>query len=94
LAEVIEKQEHETPMDIILRPLVVINLDDDNMEKVHNELNTLFTSSMSLIDDSSTKNVERGKNPCMTLDVIPLAIFPLSACYIDQDWEADDLLVG
>jgi hypothetical protein len=87
LTEAIEKQEHETSMDIIPRPLVVINLDDDDItnidDEVNNELNTLFTSSMSL-----------GENPSMALDIIPLAIFLPFACYIEQDWEENDLLVG
>jgi hypothetical protein len=72
-----EKQENETSKDIILHPLVVINLDDDDIAKiddeVHNELNALFTSSMSLIDDSSMKSFELGDNPSMELDVIHLA---------------------
>jgi hypothetical protein len=54
-------------MDIVLCPPIKINLDDDDIAKiydeVHNELNTLFTSSMNLMDDSSTKSVELGENP-------------------------------
>jgi hypothetical protein len=49
---------------------------------------------MSLVDGSSTNIIELGDNPSMKLDIIPLAIFPHFACYIEQDWEVDDLLVG
>jgi hypothetical protein len=67
-------------MDIILRTLVVINLDEEEITKnddiVYNELNTLFSSSMSLNNDSCKKSVQLGENPTMALDVIPFAIFP------------------
>jgi hypothetical protein len=61
LIVVIEKEENETSMYIILHLLVGINLDDDDIAKiydeVYNELNTLFTSSMSLFDGYSMKSV-------------------------------------
>jgi hypothetical protein len=98
LIEAKEKQENETFMDIILRPLVVINLDDDDIakidDKVCNESNTLFTSSISLVDDYSTKSIKIGENHSISLDVIPLASFPPSTWYTKQDWEADEFLVG
>jgi hypothetical protein len=85
-------------MDIILHLLVGINLDDDdiskNYDEVYNELNTLFTSSMSLFDDSSMKSVELGENPSMAHGVIPFAIFSPFACYTKQDSEENELLVG
>jgi hypothetical protein len=98
LVKEIERQEHESSMDIILCPPIKINLDEKNItkidEKVHNELNTLFSSSMSLFDESSTKSVELGDNPSMALDVIPLASFLPVTCYTEQDWEVDDLIIG
>jgi hypothetical protein len=63
-------------------------------KKLHNELNALFASSMSLDDNPSTKSVELGDNLIMALDVIPLYIFLPFACYMNQDWEAYDFLVG
>jgi hypothetical protein len=76
----------------------VIKLDDDdiakNVDEVHNDLNTLFTTSMSLIDDSSTMSVELGENPSMALDFIPFSSFLPFECYTKQYWEEDDLLVG
>jgi hypothetical protein len=96
LTEAIEKTE--ISMEIILCSLVTINLYDDDVakidDKVHNEINTLFLSFMNLIDDSSMKSVELGDNPSMELDVIPLDSLIPSTCYIEQDWEANDLLVG
>jgi hypothetical protein len=76
-------------MDIILHPPIVIILDEEDIAKnddeVHNELNTLFTSSMNLDDNSSMKSGKLGDNPISTLVVIPLAIFLPLACYIDPD---------
>lgn len=89
MTEAIEKKEKEYCMNIILHPPRVINLDDDDMEniydEVHNELSTLFTSYMILVDDSSSKNVEPGDNPSMALDVIHFYSFPPFACYTEQN---------
>jgi hypothetical protein len=38
LTEVIEKQEHETSMDIILHPPVVIKLDDDEITNIDGKM--------------------------------------------------------
>jgi hypothetical protein len=98
LIEAIGKHEIETSMDIILPLLVTLNLDDDDMEifydEVHNELKTLFASSMNLIDDSSSNIVELGENPSMALDFIPLASWSPYACYTKQDSEANDLILS
>lgn len=52
----------------MIRPPIVINIDDDIEfekidEQVHNELNLLFWSSMSLNDDPPNKSVELGTCP-------------------------------
>lgn len=74
----------------------MINLYDDIAiakidERVHNELNSLFSSSMNLNEKSPNKSVELGMCPSSTLDVVPLASFP-PFIYTDQDWDGDDLL--
>lgn len=67
----------------------MINLDDDDKiakmdEEVHNELNTFFSSSMNLNDNSPKKSVELGASPSSTLIVVPLDSCPPST-YIEQD---------
>jgi hypothetical protein len=52
------QQELNHSLDFIIQPPIVINLDDEDEvakidEEVHNELNTLFSSFMSLNDKSS-----------------------------------------
>jgi hypothetical protein len=91
-------------MDIINRPPVVINLDDDNEiakidKEVHNELNLLILFFMSLNDNnhddphhkSDSPHVELGDDPSITLVACPLDIYPPST-YIEQDWDAYDSL--
>lgn len=68
-------------MEIILQPPIIINLDhDDDVakidEEVHNELNTLIPSSMSLDNTSLTKSVEPSASPSLALSLVPLASFP------------------
>jgi hypothetical protein len=68
--------------------LLWFNLDDDNeiakiYEEVQNELNLLFSSSMSLNDNnhddppkkSDSPYVEHGDAPITTLDVVPWASY-------------------
>lgn len=75
------QQELNSSMNIILPPPIMINLDDDDEvakidEEVHNELNTLFSSFMSLNDKSLINSVEPSTSPSLTLAVFPLASFP------------------
>jgi hypothetical protein len=94
----VTKKEHEASMDIIIRPLIVINLDEDNMNKiddeVNNELNTLFSSSMNLDNDFAMKSGELGDNPSLALAIVYLASFLSLAYYTNQDWEEDEFLEG
>lgn len=74
----------------------MIKLDDDDEiakidEEVHNELNLLFSSSMSSNENPPYKSVILGNDPSTTLDVAPLASFPPFA-YVEQDWDVDTLL--
>lgn len=92
----LQHKHEQNSMDIVIRPHIVINLDDDNEiakidEQVHNELNSLFSSSMRLNDDPPNKSVELRACPSLALDVFPLSSFPPSI-HTDQDWDANDLL--
>lgn len=83
----ITKQEHETSMDIVICPLIVINLDEDSMKKIddelHYQLNTIFDSSMILDDDFVMKSGELHDNPSSALPIVPLDSFPPLSCYSD-----------
>lgn len=62
------QHEPNPSLDIIIWLHVVINLDDNDEvakidKEVHNELNTLFSSSMSLNDNYLKKSVEHGDDP-------------------------------
>jgi hypothetical protein len=81
------QHKQELYMDIFIRPPIVINLDDvieiaKIYDEVHNELNSLFSSSMSLNDESPNNSVELGACPSLALHVVPLASYPDST-YID-----------
>lgn len=89
-------------LEITLRPLVVINLGDDDdddvmiakiYEEVHNYLNSLFSSTMSLKDKSPPPSEEPGMNPSSVLVIIPLDSQP-SSHYTKHYCEADDFLDG
>jgi hypothetical protein len=84
------EQMLSTSIDIIIQPLIVINLDGDDEvakidEEVYVELSTLFSSSISLNEKSS---VELGVCPSTAMDIVPLAS-GLSSIYTDRDWEVD-----
>lgn len=60
----------------------MINLDDNDeiakiYEEVHNELNTWFSSSMSLNYNSPRKSVELGDTPSSTLAIFPFGYFSI-----------------
>lgn len=81
---------------ISIRPPILINLDNDDEiakidEKVHNDLNTLFSYSMSLNEKSPKMSVEPSASLIPALSLVPLASFPPSA-YHEHDWEVDELL--
>lgn len=76
----------------------MINLDDDDEvvkidEEVHNELNTLFFSSMSIINNSPKKSVQLGGDPSSTLSIVPLTSCP-PFVYNEHDWDMNDLIIG
>lgn len=95
------EQEHTT--NIIIKTPMVINLDDEDKiakidERVHNELNLLFSKSMNLDGGnreiffmSDLPCVELGDAPSTTLVIVPLASC-LPSIYDEQDWDVDDLL--
>lgn len=95
------QQEKVPSMDIIIRPLVVINLDDDETtkidEEVHNVLNLLFPSSMILNNNNHNDPPKYTNSPCVepsgvpSMTIIPLASY-LPSSYDEQDWDANKLL--
>lgn len=81
------KKKHETSTNIIIFPLAMIELDEDDMTKiddeVDNKLNTLFSCSTNLDDDLAMKSGELHDNPSLALDIVPLASCLTPTCYID-----------
>lgn len=88
-------------LEITLHPPIVISLDDDDDDKeitkineeVHNDLNSLFSSTMSLNDKYPIPSEENGTFPSSTLAILPLDN-QLPSQYTKHDWEEDDLLDG
>lgn len=87
-------------LEITLHPPIVINLDDGDDgtnakidEEIHNDLNFLCSSTMSLNDKSSPTSEEPGTTPSSALVIPPLDNQPPSHC-TKHNWEVDDLLDG
>lgn len=78
-------------LEITIRPPIIKKLDDDDedifkIDEVHNDLNTLFSFSMSLNDKSPTTSVELGTSASLALTIVPLDSHPPSQ-YTKHDWE-------
>lgn len=76
----------------------MINLDDDDKiakidEEMHNYLNTLFSSSMSLNKKYPIQSDEPNTSHGLGLSIVPLPSYMTFDSH-DNDWEVDDLFNG